>query len=211
MKILRIILVSVLLMCLTSFAFSKSSLFLFGLGNFFQDVEGTYEEGVNDFANTSSYQVYGFGLGIMSSSEKTVYTGVEVHYNLQGKVTLTDPSDDDTVEIDTYKNITGLLVLGINIVKSSVIRVFVNGGGGGKYMLSAEEQTFTSSLGYETIIEVPEKKFSLMAFGGGGVIFMFSESIGAFASGRYIHVFKSDENDVSKSSIMALGGLYFSF
>ncbi len=207
MKILRIILASVLLICLTSFAYSESNLFLFGIGNFFQPITGEYVAGENDFSNTSSYQIYGFGLGIMSSSEKTAYTGLEVHYNLKGKATLTDPSDNDTVEIDTYKNIAALLVIGINIVKSDTMKVFINGGGGGKYVLSAEEQTYTSSLGYETIIEVPDKKYDFMAFGGGGIIYMFSGAAGVFASGRYIHVFK----DTPESSIMILGGLYLNF
>lgn len=188
--------------------YGKTNLYLFGAGSFTQAVEGTYEAGVTDFSNTDAHTVLGFGLGITSSSEKLFFTGLEVHYNMQGKVIMTDPSDSDTVEIDTYKNVMGFLTVGFNIVRSESLNFFVNGGGGVNYLLGTETATYTSTLGYETIIEPPERKYNFMAFGGAGVSFMFSGGAGVFASGRYVYVWTEDE---PVGTIMALGGLTFHF
>lgn len=145
--------------------------------------EADYEPGINDFPLSESYRMTGFGAGFRSG--RVFYIGLEGHYNLSGKMTLLDPTDNDSVEIDTYPSITGLVVMGLNIVKTGGIIVYVEGGGGLSYAMNAEAQTYTSANGIESQIEPPENTTPIVLFGGAGVVVNFARSAGFFVNGRY--------------------------
>lgn len=209
MKIVRIIiLIFVFQAFLSVSAYAENKFYFFGKGNFVNSIgtESDYQAGENDFPIMSSHQNYGFGLGFTSGSG-IVFYGVEVNFNLNGKTTLKDPSDDDTVEIDTYKYASGFLLLGFNIIRSSSIKIYINGGGGVSYALDAKTQTYTSQLGYETQIDPPEKKYPLSGFGGVGLEIYFSQTSGLFLGGRYQYI----AFDEPQTMFIALAGIAFSF
>ncbi|MCP2604630.1 hypothetical protein NLC29_00545 [Candidatus Aminicenantes bacterium AH-873-B07] len=191
-------------------AFAETNFYLFGKGNFVNSAgtEADYKEGENDFPIMSAHQTYGGGFGLSFSPKGIFLIGIEAHYNLNGKATLTDPSDNDTVEIDTYKNVSGFLTLGFNLVKSKLLSFFINGGGGIYYSLDATERIYTSRLGFETIIEPPEKRYHFAGFGGAGIILSFSESVGLLLCGRYTYIAIKEQPE---TMIEALAGLVFSF
>jgi len=207
MKLIKVILIILLLYFTTSFIYSQTNLYLFGKGNFVMPSgsEDDYEPGENDFPLASSFNNFGFGLGVIIGS-KTVFYGLEAHYTLSGKTTLTDPSDNDTVDIDTYKYISGFLTIGFNLINNPTIRLFINGGGGVSYTLDATMKTYTSQLGYETQIE-PSRKYPITAFGGLGIIINYSPSLGLLFSGRYQYV----ALDEPESVIVVLAGLVVGF
>lgn len=209
MKVFKIILLSAFLMGMTSvLTYSETNFYLFGSGNFFRSAESDYEEGVIDFSIMSSHTTYGIGFGIVQTSKGVFFIGIEGHYNLSGKTDLTDPSDDDTVNINTYKNIAGYLTLGFNIVNSERFSFFINGGGGVNYISDAKEETYTSTMGYETIIEPPEKKYCFAGFGGVGFVVRLSETVGIFLNGRYLFI---SYEEPAESAIVGLAGFHFKF
>jgi len=189
----------------STIAYSETRFYLFGRGNYVNSAgaEADYREGENDFPIMSSHQTYGAGFGLTFGS--TAFIGIEGHYNLSGKATLTDPSDDDTVEIDTYKYASALLTIGFNIIRKQSVRFYVSGGGGVSYTLDAKTKTYTSQLGYETRIETPEKKYPLTGFGGFGFEFFFSQSAGIILSGRYIYI----DLDEPQTVFVGLAGIVF--
>ncbi|NIM91660.1 MAG: hypothetical protein GTO17_12015 [Candidatus Aminicenantes bacterium] len=207
MRFIKITLITVLLFFSISFVYADTNLYLFGKGNFVMDSgsEDDYRPGENDFPMASSFNNFGFGLGVVFESKKVFY-GLEAHYTLSGNTTLTDPSDNDTVEVDTYKHISGLIALGFNLVYKPNLRLFINGGGGVSLVLDAEMKTYTSQLGYETQIEAPNK-YPLTVFGGVGAVINFSQSLGLWINGRYQYL----AIDVPESAVVVLVGLVFGF
>ena len=205
MKAFKIILIGVCLASVSAQAYGDSQFSVFGKFNTVPGYEGTYEEGVNDFPIVSDYQNYGLGLGLTFG--KTLFAGIEGHYNFSGKATLTDPSDDDTVQVDTYRYACGFFTLGVNLMRSQSVRLYINGGGGIRYNLDAEVKTYTSELGFETLIDPPEKKILTEAFGGVGVEIYFSPSTGVVLNGRYSYVnFESPQ-----TSLVVLAGVVYRF
>ncbi len=187
---------------------ARITFYVFGCGNYVNSVgdESDYEEGENDFPITSSHQTYGFGLGIVYNL-KTVFVGLEANYNLKGKATLTDPSDGDTVEIDTLRNFAGLLNLGLIIIGNKRARIFLNGGVGLGAFEDSKTRLYTSQLGYETRIEPPEKKYFFTGFGGGGVEFYVSSAVGFLFNVRYFYF----ALEKPQTMAAALAGLILSF
>jgi len=206
MKSLKIILAVILFVISTTVAYSETNVYFFGKSNFVNSAgsEADYKEGENDFPIMSSHQTFGGGFGLTFGS-KGVFFGIEGHYNLSGETILTDPSDNDTVTIETYKYASGFLTLGFNIINNNSMRLYISGGGGISYALGAETETYTSDMGYETQIEVPEKKYPLTAFGGIGVEIYFSPNSGFLLSGRYLYT----DLDQPQSMIVAMVGLVF--
>jgi hypothetical protein len=205
MKTIKAIFICVCVVLVSTQAYSDSQFFVFGKGNFFaaSGTDSDYEVGVNEFPVASAYQNYGAGFGLTFG--KIIFAGIEGHYNLSGKVTLTDTSDDDTVEVNTYKYASGIFTLGVNVVRSRSIRLYINGGGGVRYNLDSESQTYFSEYGYETMIDPPEKKYLLEAFGGVGIELYLSQSSGLLFSGRYSYV---DLDDPQTSFIVLVGIVY---
>lgn len=207
MKTLKVISILGCLVLLSTLAYGDSVFYVFGKGNFIGSSGSSddYVEGENEFPIVSAYKNYGVGFGLTFG--KVVFAGIEGYYNLSGKVTLTDPSDDDTVEVNTYKYASGIFTLGVNIVRNQTVRLYINGGGGVRYNLDAETQAYTSELGYEVEIEPSEKKYLLEAFGGVGLELYLSQTTGLFFNGRYSYVDFEDP----QMAIVVLAGLVYRF
>ena len=164
-----------------------------------------YEPGVYDFPQSESYTIPGFGLGFRSG--RTVYFGLEGHFNMKGKMTLVDPSDNDRVEIDTYPSITGLLVLGIRVINNRMLLVFLEGGGGVSFATSVKSRAYTSELGVETRIEPPEETSPFVYFGGAGIVLNLSRTTGLIINARY----RFTNAEQKQTALVAGAGLNFSF
>ena len=207
MKALRILLTFFCLVFVSRLAYSDSRFCVFGKANFFSSSGSIadYMVGVNEFPLVSSYQNYGLGLGLTFG--KTLFAGIEGHYNLSGKVTLTDPVDPDTVEVNTYKYASGIFTLGVNFVRRQSIRLYINGGAGVRYTLNSETMSYISEQGFDVEIDPPEKKFLLEAFGGLGIEVYFSKSTGVLLSGRYCYVDAEDP----QFSFVVLAGIVHRF
>jgi hypothetical protein len=207
MKKLKVISFLGCLVLLSTLGYGDSHFYVFGKGNFIgsSGAVDDYLEGENEFPLVDSYKNFGAGLGLTFG--KVVFVGFEGHYNLSGKATLTDPSDDDRLEISTYKFASGLFILGVSLVRNQTVRLFINGGGGVRYNLDAETKTYTSELGFAVEIEPPEKRFLFEVFGGAGLELYVSQSTGLFFNGRFSYVNFEDP----QMAVVVLAGLVYRF
>lgn len=207
MKAIKVVSILICLVLLSTLVYGDSHFYVFGRGNFIGSSGSSddYLEGENEFPLVSAYQNYGAGLGLTFG--KVVFAGIEGHYNLSGKATLTDSSDGDTLEIDTYRYVSGLFTLGVNLMRNQTVRLYINGGGGVRYNLDAETKTYISELGYEVIIDPPEKEFFLEAFAGLGFELYLSRTTGLFFNGRYSYV----NFDDPQIAVVVLAGLVYRF
>ena len=208
MKQFKIIFILTLLLFFSTSVYSQTQLYIFGKATFTNSSgsEADYKQDKNDFPVASSYSNFGLGLGF-TKTKGPFFFGLELHYNLNGKTTLTDTSDNDKVEIDTYKYATGLIILGYNIFKNATTQFYVNGGGGVSYALDADLKVYTSQYGYETEVTPPDPKYPLTAFGGIGVVLNFSSSGSLMLSGRYQYI----GQEQSQTAFVVLTGVVFSF
>lgn len=207
----KVVFITVIFIISTGFVNSYADVYFFGQGRFVSSSGSAsgYKTGEKDFPLTSSYNALGFGMGLSNCSKCSgpIFFGLEAQYHLSGKATMTDTLDNDTVEINTYKYLTGLAFFGINIFKSSGLRFFISGGVGSSYAINVEMKTYTSEYGYETEIEPPETKYPFTAFGGVGVVMKFSPRMGLLLSGRYQH----RGTDQPQNAIVTQAGLVLSF
>ncbi len=210
MRRIKSVLIFYGLFLVSVFAYSETQFHLFGKGNFLS-ASGTasdYVEGENDFPITASHQNYGIGFGLTFG--QAIFIGFEGHYNFSGKATQTDPSDGDTVEIDTYKYALGLVTLGFSVVRNRLMKIYLNGGGGFCRYLDTETKSYVSRLGYETIVEPPDprKKSFPAGFGGFGLDLYLSQSSGIMLGVRYLYIATPDEPQIIYT---ALAGFIFRF
>ena len=170
-------------------AFGQGRLSLFVKGNFVSSSGSAadYVAGENDFPICEAHQNMGVGIGYEIGRSR-VFGGIEIHYNLSGKAALVDPSDNDRVEIDTYTSLSGLAVLGVNVLQLSRVRLYVQAGVGANVLLGTEVKTYSSTLGYDTEINPPDRKIPLTGFGGVGIDLAMTSGLSARLGFRYQHV-----------------------
>ena len=165
-----------------------------------------YSLGENDFPVTPSHTPPYFGLAFSYFFVKNVKAELDWRYVFSSKIILSDPSDDDTVEIDTSKQYFASL----NVVYQCLqckFRPYVLVGGGINKLL-AESGTFISEYGYEIELGIPDKTTALFAQVGGGLDFLLSSSFGVLADVRFVYLFTEPDNVLS---LFAGVGAYFLF
>lgn len=208
MKCLKIFLLIFLFFSSENIGLSQTDFYLFGKGNFVGSTgsKQDYVEGENDFPLASSFSTLGFGLGITTSIEP-VFLGMEAHYNLGGKTTLTDTSDNDKVKINTYEYASGFFIFGVHILQNRQLSLFINTGTGISYAVNAKMKKYVSEYGYETEIEPPEKKYPLTVFGGIGLKIDINPDFGIIMNTRYQYM---DQNQ-PQSSLCVTAGMVYTF
>lgn len=202
------ILVLFLLIISADFTYSQTKFYFAAKANFIMaaGAENDYEEGVNDFPLSSAYTTPGFSAGL-TYSKGAWFFGLETHFNLSGKVTLTDTSDNDTVVIDSYKYASAFLIIGYDLIQSSSLRFFLKAGGGLNYALDAKSRIYTSAQSYETEIDPPEKALPFSLLGGLGFEFKLSPAVGLLLNSQYRYTAYEQPG----SQITLMGGLIFTF
>ena len=185
---------------------TKGGCYLFGMGNLVNRLgsEGDYRFGTNDFCITSAHLNFGFGLGVSYYVWKNLFLALESNLNLSGSATMTDPSDEDTVKVDTYQNLSAFLILGYDIVRSQSSAVSLSGGGGINLLLNAESKRYTSELGYIAAIAAPERKVNAAFIAGISGERMFSRHLGVTGMLRFLIVAGADK---TRTAFQLLAGL----
>jgi hypothetical protein len=102
---------------------------------------------------------------------------------------------------------SAFLTVGLNIVKSRSLRLYLSGGGGSCQYSAGETKTYVSKLGYETEIYPPEEKSCLAGFGGAGLELYINQSSGLVLAGRYLYLSLEKPQTV----LMAMVGLIWKF
>jgi outer membrane protein W len=164
--------------------------------------ESCYEPGVNDFPITPKHNNISLGFSYARFVSSNVGVEVDFRYHLSTEVTLTDPSDQERVEIDTLNNysITGNILYKF---PAAVIQPYIIGGVG-MNILSPYEKEFTSDQGSIIIITSPEKTNNLLYNVGAGII--AGSSIALRLDVRYSVV-----SNIDVKGIQLMAGLAFKF
>jgi len=165
-----------------------------------------YSLGENDFPVTPSHTPPYFGLSFSYFFTKNVKAELDWRYVLSSKIILSDPSDDDTVEIDTSKQYFASLNVVYQCLQC-IFRPYVLAGGGINKLL-AQTGIYISEYGYEIELGIPDKTTALFAQFGGGLDVLLSSSFGVLADVRFVYLFTEPDNIFS---LFAGIGAYFLF
>ena len=152
-------------------------------------VNTDYIAGANDFPVTPAYQsqVVGFAFAFFTSRSSAV--GLDIRYGLSAQVDLLDPSDGETITVDTPKNLTAVINFSKYFEFSRRWGLYVSVGGGIENLM-VEEKEYLSNLGSKIIITGPEKALSPLAAGGLGLQAMLSRSLGFALDFQAAYVFR---------------------
>ena len=207
----KILFFSFILVLIGSFVWGESGkfqIYIFGGINrvFEYGSENDYVMGENDFPTTPSHTPSSFGASIGYFFADNIGIELDGRLCLSSKITLEDPSDQDTVEIDASKHYSLSLNFIYRLFKGN-LRPYLAIGGGFD-VLSAEDETYTSEYGYEIEFLVPEKTVDPLIQLGGGIQYFLSSSAGVRLDIRYVLIF-DDPDNINSFNIMA--GVFLKF
>ncbi|NIM90791.1 MAG: hypothetical protein GTO17_07575 [Candidatus Aminicenantes bacterium] len=175
-----------------SFGFGQQKKFQVSLyGGLSQVLEyGSEEEyimGENDFPVTPAHTPLGFGAALTYSLANKMALQFEARYTLSSKVTLVDPSDQDTVDVNTSSHLAAILNFIYHFSNGKMTPYLVFGVGIDN--LLAKDETYISEYGYEVEFLAPEKAMDLVAQAGGGILYFLSPKAGVKLELRYGVIF----------------------
>jgi len=168
--------------------------------------ESDYSSGDNDFPTTPAHTPPTFGLSFLCQFSGLLGLEVDGRYTLSSKVTLTDPSDGDTVSVDTLQHV-GLTLNVLLFLGNGSFRPYLALGAGGDIALGAKEQTLTTSLGYVVTFLPPEQKAEIVADAGLGFLFHIGPTFGLRVDVRYL-ILPKNSNHPLINNVSAVGGLF---
>jgi opacity protein-like surface antigen len=149
--------------------------------------EADYILGENDFPVTPAHNSMGIGLTLDYALSERVVLQIAGQSFFTSHVTLEDPSDKDTVEIEAAKHFS-ITANAVCRFAGKTIKPYLLAGIGVD-TLSAEDKTYTSAAGYEILFLAPEKKTDLLFNLGAGLQFHFSQTLGVLVGTRYVIIF----------------------
>ncbi|MCK4495523.1 MAG: porin family protein [Candidatus Aminicenantes bacterium] len=162
--------------------------------------EDDYIFAENDFPVTPAHTPVSFGAGFAGFLTNNIGVELDGRYTLSSKVTLQDPSDEDTIEYDTAKHYTITVSLIYRFLSGKFRPYVVLGGGIDKLLV--EDETYTSEYGYEIEFLTPEKTIDPLVSLGGGVQYFFNDNLGVRLDFRYVVIF-DDPDNVNNLNVVA--------
>ncbi|MBM3293397.1 MAG: hypothetical protein FJY82_02610 [Candidatus Aminicenantes bacterium] len=165
-----------------------------------------YVMGSNDFPVTPAHTPMNFGAAFTFYLNNRL--GIELcgEYALASTLSLSDPSDQDTVSIKSAKHLAASLNVVWELSASRIRPYLVLGGGADK--ISSDIVTAFSQFGYEVTFAPPSRTVSFFADAGGGVCFMISSSLGFNIDLRYRLLF-ADPDKIH--NLIAAAGVFWKF
>jgi len=203
-----------LIISLFSFTFAqtkRNQISIFGGLNYVSEYgsEEDYVLGTNDFPVTPSHIPPVFGISYSLFFFKNLGFELDFRYNLSSELTLKDPSDRDTVKINSNKHytLTGNFIFQLS---SGKLRPYIIVGGGIDSLTGVNDQTLTSEYGFPVFFKAPEKKRDLIANAGVGIFYFFFQNFGTRIDLRYIMI--PDNNEHPKiDSFNFTAGIFYRF
>jgi opacity protein-like surface antigen len=207
-KMGSLILVFLLGVCMAHSPSQEIQAYLFGgwYKVFEYGEEEDYVMGENDFPVTPGHTSFNFGAAVGLFFTRHLGVELDARYAFSTKVILEDPSDLDTVEVDTAKH----YALSLNVVYRLLGRrlspyLLV---GVGMDRLLAQEETYISEYGYEIEFLPPEKASNFVTNVGGGIELFLLSNLGARIDVRYSVIFDEPHN---QNAFNITAGLLFGF
>ncbi len=178
-----------------------------GINHMFRyGAEEDYVLGENDFPVTPSHTPANLGASFTLFLNEKIALELDGRFTLSSKITLVDPSDNDTVAIDSTKHYSLTLNFLFQFLEGSLRPYLIFGGGIDK--LLAEDKTYRSEYGFEVDFLAPDKTIDPVANLGGGMCFYVSSILAIRLDLRYVIIFSEPD---SISSINGVLGICFLF
>jgi hypothetical protein len=168
--------------------------------------EQDYVFGGNDFPVTPSHTPFNFGAAFSVFFTNNIGLELDGRYTLTSQVTLTDPSDDDTVTIDTSKHYAITLNFLYQIMEGKIRPYFVLGGGVDK--LLGEDRTYVTEYGWDVEFIAPEGTIDPVAHLGGGVHYFVRPNLGIRFDLRYVMIFSEPDRLGSLNGVLGFSFLF---
>jgi outer membrane protein W len=165
-----------------------------------------YAAGSNDFPVTPAHTPANFGAAFTYFLSDRLGIELRGEYTLASSMTLSDPSDQDTVSVNSSKHYAGSLNVLWEFVGQTIRPYLVLGGGADK--VSSDLVMAVSEYGYEVTFTPPNKTLSFFANAGGGVRYLASSSLGVQLDLRYRVLFV-DTNKIN--GLIAAAGVFLRF
>ena len=153
--------------------------------------EEDYVFGENDFPVTPSHSPANFGASLALFFTKNIGLELDGQHTLSSQVSLRDPSDDDSVTLDTSKHYAITLNVLYRFMEGKVKPYFFVGGGVDK--LLAEDRIYVSEYGWEVELLAPEKTIDPVANLGVGVHYLLRPNLGIRFDLRYVLIFSDPD------------------
>ena len=196
LKVAGVFFVGALLLGAPALYAQKFQVSLFGGFNhvFQYGSEEDYSIGENDFPVTPAHNPLGLGGAFGYLLTKRITVELDGRYTFSSSVTLIDPSDQDSVDVDTSKHYSLTLNVIYHFMKGK-FKPYVTAGGGIDKLL-AEDKTYTSAYGYEIEMIAPpsSETWDPLANVGAGIQYLISPQMGMRLDVRYILIFDSPNN-----------------
>ncbi len=168
--------------------------------------ENDYIAGANDFPVTPSHKTPNLGLSLSYYLTENLGLQLSGIYNFSTKIKLEDPSDGDSVEINSAKNYSFLLELYYE-KRIGKITPYISLGGGINKIIGHSE-TVLSEYGWEIEFLPPERTIDPVFSVGSGIKYNFSDVFGLNIGIKYNLIF-SKSNKIS--NLILFGGLLIGF
>lgn len=141
----------------------------------------------NDFPITPAHNSLKFGISLAYFFSTRMAIELDTRYFLPSRVTIEDPSDQDTVEIDTSNHLSLSLNAICKISKGKIQPYLAMGGGIDKIL--GKDQSAVTEYGFEIQFYRPEKTVDFSVNAGGGIQFSRNSKMGIRLDIRYIVIF----------------------
>jgi outer membrane beta-barrel protein len=161
-----------------------------------------YVLGENDFPVTPAHTPANMGVAFAYFFTNNIGIELDGRYTLSSKVTLEDPSDQDTVKFDTSMHYSVTINFLFHFL-SGKFRPYLIAGGGVDKLLTKDE-TYTSEYGYEIDFLAPKKKSDPVAQVGAGVCYYLAQNLGIRLDFRYVLIFDEPNNVNSLNIVFGL-------
>ena len=150
-----------------------------------------YESGHNNFPVMPSHSPLNIGFTFAHFFTSTIGMEIDTRLTSSVPVTLVDPSDQDTVDIDTSSHLSLTLNLVYQLNKGRIKPYILVGGGFDR--MSGKDEIYVSNYGYEIVMEKPleDEGFDLMLNAGSGLIYFVTKNLGIKMDLRYVWIFDS--------------------
>ncbi len=167
--------------------------------------EADYIHGENDFPITPAHSPLQLGIALGINFNDQI--GLELDYRtfFSSQLTLVDPSDLDTVEVDSSRHYALTMNVVYRVLEGRLSPYILVGGGFDK--LTAEDELYRSEFGFVIEFSAPDKKTNGMANLGGGILFSALESLMTRFDVRYSPIFSDPQQKILSLSL----GLMYTF
>ncbi len=165
-----------------------------------------YVFGENDFPVTPSHTPFNFGAALSVFVTDRIEVELDGRYTLSSQIALTDPSDNDTVTIDSSKHYSFTLNFLYRFMEGKVGPYLVLGGGVDK--LLGEDKTYVTDYGWDVEFLAPEGALDFVADLGGGVYYSLGSHLGIRVDLRYVLIFSEPDRLGGLNGVLGFSFLF---